>query len=217
MDAFYTTANGNKYPLEFYAKRISTKDLTYQPEIIRNLCKTGCSNYGRAGGCPPRSPLLEKIIDFQSECWLIASIFWSKYKPEKVNISNNSAIHWKFQDGILARVLNNIGHDLIDTSGGFFLATGYCMGCPGKKCNFKLGNNHCRNPKKRTYSLEATGINVVETVKKQLGFDMYWYKPGKTDIPYMLKCIAWFPKSDEKANIELIYRRINSQHNLSLN
>lgn len=44
--------------------------------------------------------------------------------------------------------------------------------------------------------MEATGINVVDTVKRLFGLQMYWYSRGNLDIPYMLKCIAIFPKTD---------------------
>jgi len=217
IQALYQTTSGNEYPLDFFIVRVLAKNLSYQPDIVRRACQDGCSNYNYGGGCPPRAPLLMDLIGLKDEVYLIACRFWSKYKPQRVAQSKNSAIHWKFQDGILARVLNQLGHDLSHTVGEFFLSTGYCMGCPGKKCNFKLGFNYCRNPKKRTYSLEATGINVVETVQVCLNLSMYWYSPGKIDVPYMLKCIAFFPKVDhsEDNRRKFIYDALKSNPRLS--
>lgn len=201
IKALYFTTSGYQYPLEFFTIRLSGEELSYQPSIVREACLTGCSNYGKTGGCPPRAPLYENLIKGKDEVWLIACRFWSKYKPVRVAQSKNSAIHWKFQDGILARVMNHLGHKLSLRVGGFFLSTGYCLGCPGRKCNFKLGKNFCRNPEKRTFSMEAVGINVVETVKKHLQLEMYWYSPGRIVVPYMLKCIAFFPKNFNVSDI----------------
>lgn len=194
INFIYTTAGGNKYPLEiFYASTLG-KQICYQPDAIRKLCRVGCSNYGVGGGCPPKAPLFEDMVNADDQVILICSLFRSEHKPEKVKQSNNIAIHWKFQDGILARLLKKIGENLQNAFGGTFLATGYCMGCPGKRCSFKLGEEVCRNPGKRTYSMEATGINVVETVNAAFGIPFHWYTKRNTDIPYMLKCIAFIPK-----------------------
>jgi predicted metal-binding protein len=144
---------------------------------------------------------------------LIACTLKNEYKPESIKTSNNTAIHWKFQDAILARLLNRVGWDLKAEIDGVFLSSGYCMGCPGKKCTFKMGDQSCRNPNRRTYSLEATGINVVSTVKSALGLDLYWYTRDRKDIPYMLKCIAFFPETNKHqtdliASLEKVLRAL---------
>ncbi|SCM82416.1 conserved hypothetical protein [uncultured Sporomusa sp.] len=193
IECNYTTTSGAKYPLDFFFFNGMSNQLVYQPDVVREWCRIGCSNYGIGGGCPPRAPLYETIVQSNKEIFLFACKFDSIYKPQSVANSNNIAIHWKFQDGILARAMNNLGHLITEKYGGRFLATGYCMGCPGKKCSFKLGEAVCRNPIRRTYSMEATGINVVETVKRNFDINMYWYKKGKTDVPYMLKVILWIP------------------------
>ena len=186
-----------------FVKAITVDALIYEPDSVKEMCRTGCANFGRSGGCPPRAPSLEELHASSERAWLVICRFDSLYKTDKVKNSNNSAIHWKFQDGILARVLNKLGNALKEVNGGSFLATGYCMGCPGKKCAFKLGLEQCRNPKKRTFSMEATGINVVKTVKNVFDLDLYWYKKGITDIPYMLKCMVYFPKKDQE-KIDLV-------------
>lgn len=189
----YITANGNQYPLEMYYQIVPPDSVSFEPEPILELCKSGCSNYGISGGCPPRSPLFPIMVENKEQLLLIICKFDSIHKPLKVVNSKNTAIHWKFQDGILARILNRLGRQLAINLGGEFLATGYCMGCPGKKCTFKLGIEECRNPQLRTYSMEATGINVVRTVKNVFGETMHWYKKGNFDVPYMLKCITFIP------------------------
>lgn len=198
----YNTHNGNQYPLKLIYKWISSEGLVYQPEYIIELCRIGCKNFGMAGGCPPRAPLLSSIISAPQPVLLLGCVFESVYKPSNILKSNNVAIHWKFQDAILSRLLNKIGHNLVAGVGGRFLATGYCLGCPGKKCAFKLGKEACRNPLRRTFSMEATGINVVATVKQSLELDMYWYTKENRNIPYMLKCLTFIPPGKSELQLE---------------
>ncbi|MDK2888442.1 MAG: hypothetical protein PWP72_1320 [Thermoanaerobacter sp.] len=200
---YRSQSSGNIYPLEIGNLLCRAQDLVYEPEIVWAACAKGCSNFGSAGGCPPRSPKLEKIASPDDPVWLIYCRFWSKFKHENVLKSRNPAVHWKFQDAILSRFLANIGYKLAPLLKGSFLSTGYCMGCGGKKCNFKLGLDSCRNPHRRTFSMEATGINVVETIKKLFGIKLYWYSKGNTDIPYMLKCIAVFPGKESREDLSL--------------
>ncbi|WP_049755838.1 DUF2284 domain-containing protein [Desulforamulus reducens] len=207
---YKSEASGIVYPLEFGIKKLKVSDLCYEPDVVWSWCEKGCKNFNNAGGCPPASPLLKTLYSDSDTVWLIYCLFWSKYKHEKVAKSNNSAIHWKFQDAILARLLVNVGYALRTKFEGNFLSTGYCMGCPGKKCNYKLGHKFCRNPQKRTYSMEATGINVVETLKKTTGIEMFWYKKGQTDIPYMLKCIAYFPSINSNLTKDKLVGILNS-------
>lgn len=195
------------YPLEIGIKECKVSDIVYDPDIVRNCCKAGCSNYGMSGGCPPFSPKMEDLYQNSDKVWLIYSIFWSKYKPKNIIESKNIGIHWKFQDVILAWLLLKLGFGIVDEVGGNFLSSGYCMGCPGQKCNFKIGRNFCRNPQKRTYSMESTGINVIETLKKQCNIISFWYSKGKFDVPYMVKCIAYFP--DPNKCVEVMQTTIN--------
>lgn len=211
----YTTETKNEYVLDFEVKLIKTSDLIYDPQKIRDYCKNGCNNFGKSGGCPPFSPLLEEIHNSSDNVWLIKALFDSKYKPEKVKTSNNIAIHWKFQDVILARSLNTIAKTLKNNNYGTYLGTGYCLGCPGKKCSFKIGEKICRNPKNRTFSMESTGIDVVKTVKKVFNQNMYWYSKGKINVPYMIKCLAFFPNKDIN-NLNIVYNAILSHPRISI-
>ena len=201
---FYRSqSTGNIYPLEIGSLLCRVQDMTYEPDKVWAACAKGCRNFNYAGGCPPRSTKLESLADPKDPVWLIYARFWSRFKHENVAASRNSAIHWKFQDAILARFLANIGYRLSPVLDGSFLSTGYCMGCTGKKCNFKLGIEHCRNPKKRTFSMEATGINVVDTVLRLFDIELYWYSKGKLDIPYMIKCIAVLPKIKKQKDVSM--------------
>lgn len=190
MEILYRTLNGNAYPLSIYISKVNYSDINYDYDLVANWCKIGCRNYGRSGGCPPLAPRFNTIPWSRDQYFLIIAIFDSKYKTEKVRQCSNRAIHWKFQDAILARFMYRLGEQLVNSFGGHFLATGYCMGCPGQKCAIKTGKP-CRNIQRRTFSMEATGINVVNTVQKVFHKRFYWYHKNFIEVPYMMKCILY--------------------------
>lgn len=188
MIYIYNTIKGNQYPIEIFLNFIRKKDIVYDPIRIEKYCHDGCRNYGKSGGCPPFAPKFEKILRGIEECALILGMFDSKYKPPKVQACTNRAIHWKFQDAVLANCMDKIGRHLQEKCGLNYLGTGYCMGCHGKKCAIKEGKP-CRYPNKRTFSMEATGIDVVQTVQNIFQRRFFWYTKGNNNIPYLMKCI----------------------------
>lgn len=193
---YQTKASKNIYPIEIGFKTVISENIIYDPQKIRNLCRIGCSNYGKNGGCPPFSPLLEKM-NIGKDVFLIYARLWSKYKPDKVKNSNIWYIHASFTDNILARLTENLAYEIKSNIGYDYLGTGYCLGCRGKKCNFKLGENYCRNPLRRSYSMESTGIDVEKTVKNTFDIDLKWYKKlDIKEVDYMLKCFAVIPREE---------------------
>lgn len=203
MEYIYITKKGNTYPIDVYLKSITTQAIVYDPVRIEQYCRTGCKNYGRTGGCPPFAPKLEHILQGIDVCVLIVGLFDSKHKPEKVRMCANRAIHWKFQDAVLANCMDQIGRKLKTQFGWSYLGTGYCMGCHGKKCSLKEGHT-CRYPDKRTFSMEATGIDVVQTVQNVFYRRFHWYTKSNTNIPYLMKCILLYSSKDkiDQATIE---------------
>lgn len=188
QNIIYNTGSGNSYPIEVNWSIVPYETIAYEPEAVEQLCKKGCKNYGKSGGCPPYAPKFEQFYENNKKYILLTGKFYSKYKTDKVKACKNRAIHWKFQDVVLARFSDRVGRALSHDLQGEFFSTGYCMGCPGKKCAIKL-NEACRNPERRTFSMEATGINVVKTVKRNFGEDFFWYSKENFDVPYMMKAI----------------------------
>lgn len=207
---YYAKTSRSIYPLKVIAYRTEADVLVFDYERVTGLCKTGCSNYDRNGGCPPKAPRYDSITSPKQTGILIWCKFFSCFNPPQVAKSNNIAIHWRFQDGILARFLNNVGWSMVERYGGFFLSSGYCMGCPGKKCGFKTNAAHCLNPKKRTFSLEATGIDVAKSIWKIAREKLHWYKKGDVNVPYMLKCICFFPSSKVSFELDSFKETLNN-------
>ena len=208
---YSTKSSSNKYPIEIGIKKVNYYDILVQPSLVRDLCKTGCKNYNNQGGCPPYSPVFTNIVRPDDSIFLVYGTFYPEYKTERVKASNSPYIHYSLQDQVLANLLNTIGIQLRDNHNCLFLGTGYCMGCKGIKCSFKNGDSICRNPQKRTYSLEATGVNVSLTLHKEYNIQLQWYrKNGPLNIP-VTKCCAFIfnNETSEECFIHLFQEYIN--------
>ena len=197
MYYLYTTGQGKTYPVEMGYQFIDSKDIVYNYEEITALCSS-CGNFNKGGGCPPLAPKFEKISENKDFGIIIYAKLDSIYKPEKVKKNNNYYIHYRFQDVILSNLLTKLGYMIRDDfEDMLFLNNGYCMGCRSK-CNFKKGENTCLKPERRTFSLEATGINVERTLKEQFDITLQWYnKENYQEIDYMVKAIGLFYKNRE--------------------
>lgn len=214
----YVTGSGlNKYPIEIRIRKVSFQAISYEPEKVRDLCRQGCKNYNFAGGCPPFAPFFAQIAEQYQTFFLATGTFWPQYKTEKVRESPRMYVHFRLQDHILSRLLHHIGLQVREKTGGLFLGSGFCMGCTGKKCNFKNGLNYCVNPDKRTFSMEATGINVCKTVHENMGINFYWYKKGeKLDIPLTKCCLFAFNTNITDDEFCSLFLKLNKSQASSL-
>lgn len=210
----YRTSTKKIYPIEIGYKLVRLDQMVYEPVHIRTLCKTGCKNYNQAGGCPPRSPLLEEITKDVQSVFLIYGTFWPEYKSQAVKNSSSMYVHFRLQDIVLSNMIHTIGLDIRHKHNTIFLGTGFCMGCKGKKCNYKMGLEYCANPSKRTYSMESTGINVSETLLNTVGIKLQWYKKGENfDIP-LTKCgVVMFKNEITEEDFHKIFSEVlNSKY-----
>jgi hypothetical protein len=117
--------------------------------------------------------------------------FWSCFKPDSIRQASNTSIHWRFQDAVMSSALDSVGRAVSGAVSGLYLGGGYCRGCPGRKCAVTDQHASCRNPGRRTYSMEGTGIDVVSTVERTLQMQIHWYSAHR-DVPYLAKVGAVF-------------------------
>lgn len=213
----YVTADGkNKYPIKVGYKKINFDDIVYDPTYIRSLCEVGCKNYNHAGGCPPFSPLFETLHRKGQSLFLVYGTFYPEFKTEKVKKSESAYIHFRLQDQILSRLFYNLGLCLTEKTGCIFLGTGFCMGCGSKKCSYKEGILDCRNPTRRSYSMESTGINVEATLKETVEVQLYWYgKNSGLDIPLTKASLFMFDSGISEAGFKTVTEEALSQLGMS--
>ena len=135
---------------------ISPKDDLIFDDKVKLLC-FNCKHYGTKHSCPSKIPDIdyEKAIrSFDKGIILIYKVdFKDKGEFDKVRVSSTNNLHKILLD------LENISfHDGNHFSTSFI--GGSCKLCP-EGCAEK-----CRNPALTRIPLEATGVNVVESLKK---------------------------------------------------
>lgn len=184
----YKTGSGKVYPLEIGYGQIPSMRVPVDVSATRQACQNGCKLYGRNGGCPPFSPTFHEIC--KKNLLIIYAKLLTKYYPRKI-LAGPFYTRWAFVETFITTLTNKIGKDLAISLGGYFISSGNCRSCRPKRCAVKEGN-HCRNINIRTYSLESTGVLVVELMKHMFNLDLQWWKKHDHNyIPeFMVKVIG---------------------------
>ncbi len=167
--------------------QINYENLIFNPSV-QNHCVSQsfkCPNYETSWSCPPASPYLkEKLSDFK-EYYLIYTQhdITSCVQKEKEKHPNRSIqriknrIYWKIYarrdlDDEISKFLNNYKKRYKEK---FMLWGGtcrYCMKNGFSECSFIEGIP-CRFPEKIQYSMEAIGIDIMNTVNG-LDINLEW-------------------------------------------
>jgi len=176
----------NEYPLEIGVFPLQTKDIPHNQLWTASLCKVGCSLYGRNGGCPPLAPNFTALSAKHDS----ALVFYIKlntqdYPPK--SLTGKHYVRWNFTETFMPRIMRSLLIAVVDEIGGVMLSCGHCIGC--RKCGWKNGTNSCLNPKQRTFSLEATGIDVEKLMRENTDLPVLWWNQNNSQyIPqYQLR------------------------------
>lgn len=134
---------------------IQYDDLVFEERVKMNCFY--CGKYGRNWKCPPNLPRInyEKMFEeFENCAAIFVKLEYNKDSYEEVR--NNSSL-------ILHKGLLQIEKYLWNHNNSTYLSfiAGSC-----KLCKNGCGENRCNNPYISRSPVEATGVNIVETVKK---------------------------------------------------
>ena len=158
--------------------QIQYKDIYFDPKV-QEMCVSPnfkCPFYGHSWSCPPNAPYLEKALSTYTDFYLIYSMFdledYIKKEKEKTNrseffIKNTFLLTKSFES-------NDLENEFIkfltqydkEYKKRLLLYDGTCNYCKIQKagtCTFDSGEQ-CRFPQDKRYSMEAIGIEVIQTV-----------------------------------------------------
>ena len=185
MWIIYTDSKGHDYPLEIGYKLINSSAICHDYERITGYCRDGCPDYG-SGGCPPYAPSVEGVAQQYPFVIMIYAIFLSRFIPAELAPDDFS-----LQDVVLSDLLNQLGYAVLARypEGVFFLTCGHCQGCGTETCSFKLGEEECRKPERRAYSIAATGGDVTQTLQDIFNITLQWIK-GEQQTEYIIKVMG---------------------------
>lgn len=130
-----------------------SSDLTFDPKVIE-MCKS-CKRYGKKATCPPHIDSFEYYSNLLPR-YASGTFYIEKFVVEGDHIVQSKESSLSIHRNILLKrgILFNDGHYF---SIGF--GAGSCKLC--KKCTFP-----CPIPWQSLIPLEATGLNIVETLRR---------------------------------------------------
>jgi hypothetical protein len=193
----YETGSGNIMSLSITGFYLPVEQVPLMTEW-ETFSSCGCCK-GSNGGCPGFAPMFKDIMmrslsvpDTDNVFVIVVTIdmIWAiKYAYSgRQAIMNRVCYADRLTDCYLARLSKHIGIE----SSNKYLSSGNCKGCSSpKKCSVIVGGL-CNNPTKRTFSLEATGVDVDEIHHMLYGEYLPWYYRGTRKVPTYMSRYAMF-------------------------
>ncbi len=171
--AFYYTSGSQEkvYPLEANIFNLTADLLPCDYEKTLQACQSGCNSYRFNGGCPPYSPTYRTLSAHYAYALVLYYKLYLRDFPVRPE-TGQAYMNWTFTESFMPRLLLNTLYSLARRLAGYVLSSGHCIGC--KKCNFQGEIKICRKPDRRTYSLEAVGVNIVEMMAKYSDSPLIW-------------------------------------------
>ena len=147
-----------------YQRTVPLSDLVAEP-AVREAC-TACPEYGRQFSCPPHSPDLDDHVGDATHATVVCLRLPLDHLDEP-----DPALRQRlgFRQGQLL-----LTDELLAARarGHRIAGCGACPSCP--TCSAADGEDVCRAPERRIYSLESLGVNVVDLLRHCFAIDLEW-------------------------------------------
>jgi predicted metal-binding protein len=143
--------------------------------------KNGCKNYGCSYLCPPYAPYLKELIEkYKSHTLYYVHFDFKKYKEEMDNekdpfwTENRKKCNLYYQNAVKSRLYNYLIGDY-DENQDLLLGCGHGFGTrdneeidetKSEKEIMEYAGLFDKERKKRIFSMEAVGINVISTLRR---------------------------------------------------
>ncbi|MEW5803645.1 MAG: DUF2284 domain-containing protein [bacterium] len=158
----HVDATGSMLLYERYEGIVTLADINHG-DRYKVPCE-GCPKYGKNLSCPPYSPSFLHYIQGAHAARVICLRVPTGYF-EFIEERYRSCFR-------MARDL--LVNDLLkQREAGYLVAgSGACSAC--KVCAVEEGDQSCKKPMERIYSLESLGVNVISLVKRCFDIDLAW-------------------------------------------
>jgi len=214
--AFYYNSGTNPgvYPMEVNIFNIKADTIHSDYLKTSEACRTGCNLYALNGGCPPFAPDYQTLSKQYAYAMILYFKLSAKDYPRNLP-ADSQKNRWDFAVAFMSRALLASLVLLAEKLSGYVLSSGHCIGC--RTCNFNSGENYCPRPDKRTYSLEAVGVNIVDLMKEYSDSPVIWWNDDKKHVPeYQLRVGAvlhnvLIEAGEQEALLEAVFRGSLSQ------
>lgn len=209
MEVGYVTGTGNMVSLLVDAVLIDRDSIPLMTEYETvSMCRD-CK--GSSGGCPGFAPrfdwlrrgtdkVLVVIVHFDF-AWAYKFVTFKGYGPR--GTLRQLSYMDRLSDSYIHRIVKA---ELWDY--GMLLGAGNCAGCHPADCAVIRGGV-CSKPQRRTFSMEATGIDCDEIHYALYGEYLPWYYQGTNRMPtYMSRYVLVFCDRSEIDYLEVLRRSV---------
>lgn len=167
----YKSGSGNIMSLTVYGKLFDRNDIPLdEPGRYCNHNGIDCGGYN--GGCPPYAPRFDKVKPSLSYFYVICVEFdmaWAYLYAGKPTPYFMLSYADRLTMFYIQRAVQ-----YFENNGFYALGASNCPGCSPKNCTVTRGGK-CSNPKKRRFSLEATGVECHTLHKKLFNENLPWW------------------------------------------
>lgn len=163
---------GEKDSVIYYEKHknvVHLRAIDHDKSLKRN-CEA-CRRFGKNLACPPFSPAFNDYISNHAGQDATATILCIRIPLEQfgdivIPEERYRTGYKKAKSLLVDELLSN------RKKGHVVLGSGACLEC--EKCVIELGDNNCKFPSRKIYSLESLGINVISLSQKAFDFNLEW-------------------------------------------
>lgn len=205
----YQTGTGNSLTLRIFGGPANRDDipLFYPKEDLIHLCGD-CK--GHSGGCPPYAPYFE---DIKPSCpWFYVLVIQMDMAWAIAYSGDTDYFRFSYADRLTVYYLQRMFKAITELTGCYCLTAGGCSAC--RLC-VVLEGKPCAYPRRRGYSVEATGVDCSELHRMIFGRRLpYWYYDGA--IPhYMYRYGGFFIETLGKMD-EMVVQAITRDKHFTL-
>lgn len=200
----YKTATGNELTLDIHGMAFERDAIPifYPKEDLPLLCNaSGCNCKGFGGSCPPYAPYFPDIKPSSPYFYVVCiqlDLAWAlKYA------GNLEYFKFSYADQMTHNYIHRVVTSTAARLKGYGLTCGGCRICKTGKDKpgcVVLQGQPCIYPDRRTYSVEATGVDCSTLHEMMFGTRLpYWYYDGV--LPhYMFRYGGVFVKDVDKCD-----------------
>jgi predicted metal-binding protein len=129
------------------------------------LCEA-CPRHGKNLACPPYSPGFLDYVGNVKTGRVLCLRFPTEQFHQLIPEERYSACFRKARNLLVPELLK------YRKQGYTVLGSGTCLAC--EKCAVEEGDEECKKPEKRIYSLESLGVNVIALTQESFDIDLEW-------------------------------------------
>jgi predicted metal-binding protein len=174
----YVTERRDKpFTLDVYARMFKREEL---PIADYDLSLSHCGDcMGLNGGCIKYAPRLHQLKPSMPSMYVISVIVdmaWAiAYSAKNKDGSLHKYFAMSWADRITESYARRLAIGVNKLAHGYMIGAGNCCGCVGK-CDV-IATGKCSKPDKRSYSMEAVGIDCSRLCETFYGIRLpWWYK-----------------------------------------